>query len=151
MLLPPAPSGHSLLMGNFMGAVPRSLAGECAGAICSQDPGLLSHPDLSVANSLQEQMSHTLPPPRGRGCVTPPGLGTAASPRHLEVDPCTELGAKPGREQRHVAKTWETHCRSDTPRDGALLGIQARGSGTEDPWSLPAPRAPQPQPPRAAG
>lgn len=61
----PVPSGHSLLMGNFMGAVRQR-----AGAICSRDPGVSNRPDLSVTN---RSRCHTLPPRWGHGCVTPPG------------------------------------------------------------------------------
>lgn len=107
MHLRPAPSGHSLLMGNFMGAVRQSPVGEHAGAICSQDPGLLSRPDLSTANSLQEQMSHP-PSPWGHGCVTP---RTPPPARHRHGSPAPQggplyrAGAKPSQERRRIAKT----------------------------------------------
>lgn len=49
-----------------------------------------------------------------------------------------------GTELSQGAKPWATQCRSDTPQDAVPLGIQGWGSITEDPWSLLAPRAPQP-------
>lgn len=63
-------------MGNFMGAAQR----EHAGAICSQDLGLSSRPDLGKANNLQEQMSHPPFPPGDVGVSPPPGSAPPQTP-----------------------------------------------------------------------
>lgn len=66
---------------------------EHAGAICSQDLGLSSRPDLGKANNLQEQMSH---PPFPMGLwVCHPRAQHPTNPQHLGGDPCVELGAQP--------------------------------------------------------
>lgn len=82
--------------GEFHGCGTAERGREHAGAICSQDLGLSSRPDLGKANNLQEQMSH---PPFLPGAVgvSPPGLGTPTNPQHLGGIPCTELGAQPER------------------------------------------------------
>lgn len=110
-----------------MGAVPRSPVGKHAGAICSQYPGLLSRPDLSVANSLQEQMSHP-PSPWGHGCVTPPsGPDTATGTPHLGVDPCTELGQNQPESKGTLQRPEKLTAGVTAPQDGALLGIWSTG------------------------
>lgn len=95
MLPPPSSLRSQPVNGEFHGCGTAERGREHAGAICSQDLGLSSCPDLGKANNLQEQMSHPPFPPGAVG-VSPPGLGTPTSPRHLGVAPCTDLGAQPG-------------------------------------------------------
>lgn len=57
--------------GEFHGCGTAERGREHAGAICSQDLGLSSRPDLGKANNLQEQMSHPPFPPGLRVCHLP--------------------------------------------------------------------------------
>lgn len=58
--------------------------------------------------------------------VSPPGLGTPTTPPASRRGPLHRAGGTT-REQRHIAETWESHCRSDTPK---MWGLWEFGHGT---------------------
>lgn len=99
MLLPYTLSSHSLLMRNFMGAVwqmPARNVPEPSACRTWSCRAALTSAWLTVCRS---------------GCCTLPPPGATMSPWHLEWT----LTLSWGQNQRHIAKTCKTHCRSDTP------------------------------------
>lgn len=117
---------------------------ECAGAICSQDPELSSCPDLNMANSLQEQMSHPSSP-QGHPCVcvSLPIPGSAS----LQV-PGT-LTPSWGQNQDESHGAWQRPGKLTAGVTPKKMGLLWGCSDEEDPWSFPAFRAPQPLEPAA--
>lgn len=78
MLPPPPPSGHSQLMGNFMGAAQRSAAGNMPEPSARRTWGCRAAL-TSARQTICRSRCRTLPSPWGCGCVTP-GLSTPQTP-----------------------------------------------------------------------
>lgn len=138
MLPPPPPSGHSQLMGNFMGAAQRSAAGNMPEPSARRTWGCRAAL-TSARQTICRSRCRTLPSPRGCGCVTP-GLSTPTNTQHLGGVPCMELGAQP--ESKGTLQRPGNLTAGVTPPKFPL-GIQAWHSGSKHPCSLLAPRAPR--------
>lgn len=141
MLPPPPPSGHRQLMGNFMGAAQRSAAGNMPEPSARRTWGCRAAL-TSARQTICRSRCRTLPSPRGSGCVT-------RRPRHLHNPPAPRGGPShragvTTRQQRCIAETWESRCRSDTRK---MWGLWESGHGTAAQTilaSLLAPQTPRP-------
>lgn len=141
MLPPPPPSGHSQLMGNFMGAAQRSAAGNMPEPSARRTWGCRAAL-TSARQTICRSRCRTLPFSPGLWVCHPLGSAPPQTPSTPGMGPLHRAGGTT-REERHIAETWESHRRSDTPQNAGPLGIWAWHSGAEDPCSLLAPRAPR--------